>query len=59
MWFRFLQKKSKKKFHACVPLIERDIHSRDMEMARKMEIAREMEIRREIRERGGDGVRRG
>jgi hypothetical protein len=26
--------------------IERDIHSRDMEMARKMEIAREMEIRR-------------
>jgi hypothetical protein len=30
-----------------------------MEMARKMEIAREMEIRREIRERGGDGVRRG
>ncbi len=21
IWFRFLQKKSKKKFHACVPLI--------------------------------------
>ncbi len=23
IWFRFLQKKSKKKFHACVPLITR------------------------------------
>jgi hypothetical protein len=28
IWFRFLQKKSKKKFHACVPLREGLGHSK-------------------------------